>query len=72
MRIEQQNLMYIRNNQQQLRAECYQGKVDTIGAKHSNHIGHQIIVPATAICLTIYTQQRFQDSMTLFYKIWNA
>ena len=68
LRIEQQNLMFIRNNQQQLRAECYQGIVDALGGNNSTNIGHQIIVPATTIGSTRYMQQRFQDSMALVRK----
>lgn len=68
LRIEQQNLMHIRNNQQQLRAECYQGIVDALGANDSTHIGCQTIVPATTIGSTRYMQQRFQDSMALVRK----
>ena len=68
LRIEQQNLMFIRNNQQQLRAECYQGIVDALGGNNSSHIGRRIIVPATTIGSTRYMQQRFQDSMALVRK----
>jgi Helitron helicase-like domain at N-terminus len=71
LRIEQQNLMYIRNNQQQLRAECYQGIVDALGANNSTHIDCQIIVPVTTIGSTRYMQQRFQDSMALVRNLEN-
>jgi Helitron helicase-like domain at N-terminus len=60
--------MQIRNNQQQLRAECYQGIVDALGANHSTNIGRQTIVPATTIGSRRYMQQRFQDSMALVRK----
>jgi Helitron helicase-like domain at N-terminus len=60
--------MYIRNNQQQLRAECYQGIVDALGGNNATHIGRQIILLATTIGSTRYMQQRFQDSMALVRK----
>jgi Helitron helicase-like domain at N-terminus len=60
--------MEIRNSQQQLRAECYQGIVDALGANDSTHIGCQIIVPATTTGSTRCMQQRFQDSMALVRK----
>jgi Helitron helicase-like domain at N-terminus len=57
LRNEQQNLMNIRNNQQQLRAECYQDIADKLSGNNSTHIGCQIILPATTIGLTRYMQQ---------------
>ena len=38
--------MYISNNQQQLRAECYQGIVESLS---QHNIGRRIIVGATII-----------------------
>jgi Helitron helicase-like domain at N-terminus len=67
-RIEQQNLTYLRNNQQQLRAECYQGIADALGASDSTNIGCQTIVPAKTIGSIRYMQQIFQDSMALVRK----
>jgi Helitron helicase-like domain at N-terminus len=68
LRIEQQNLMYTRNNQHQLRAECYQGVVDALCANDATHIGCQIIEPATTSDLARYLEERIQDSMALVRK----
>lgn len=68
LRIEAQNLMYIRSNQRQLRAECYQGITDALASNDDRPIGHRIVLPPTTVGSPRYMQQRFQDSMALVRK----
>jgi Helitron helicase-like domain at N-terminus len=69
LRIDQQNLMYIRNNQQQLRGECYQGIVDALDANDSTHNGPRIIVPATTIG---FICSKYFKIPWLWLEIWKA
>ncbi|KAK6021322.1 hypothetical protein OSTOST_13005 [Ostertagia ostertagi] len=68
LRVEAQNLLFIRLNQTQLRAECYQGIVDALDNGDTHTIGRRIVLPATTIGSPRYMQQRFQDSMALVRK----
>lgn len=66
LRIERQNLAYIRHNQRQLRAECYQGLVDALQDQdRDQRIGRRIVLPATVIGSPRFMQQRYQDSMAI-------
>jgi hypothetical protein len=43
LRVERQNLMFVRTNQRQLRAECYQGLVDAMHNDSAEQIGKCVV-----------------------------
>ena len=49
LRVEHENLLFIRQYQAELRAECYQGIVDAMQEDNGARIGRRIILPATFI-----------------------
>lgn len=66
LRVERQNMAYIRHNQRQLRAECYQGLVDAIQDQdRDGRIGRRIVLPSTVVGSPRFMQQRYQDSMAI-------
>ena len=65
LRVEHENLLFIRHHQTELRAECYQGVVDALQEDNMARIGQRIVLPATFIGSPRYMQKLFHDSMVL-------
>ena len=65
LRVEHENLLFIRQHQAELRAECYQGIVDAMHEDNGVRIGRRIVLPATFIGSPRYMQKLFHDSMVL-------
>ena len=49
LRVEYENLLFIRHHQSELRAECYQGVVDALQEDNRERIECRIVLPATFI-----------------------
>ena len=49
LRVEHENLLFIRHHQKELRVECYQGVVDALQEDNRVRIGRRIVLPATFI-----------------------
>ncbi|KAL5730296.1 hypothetical protein ACHQM5_003135 [Ranunculus cassubicifolius] len=63
---EQNRLDYIRNNQKDIRAECYRGLTDIIGEGVSlEEIGQPYILPSTHIGSPRHMYEIYQDSMAI-------
>ncbi|XP_073394992.1 uncharacterized protein [Physcomitrium patens] len=65
LRVEHENLLFIRQHQTELRVECYQGVVDALQEDNGARIGRRIVLPATFIGSPRYMQKLFHDSMVL-------
>lgn len=72
--VDSNRMNYFRNNQKQLRIECYQGLMDHIFQSASNisknfeqkeRLGNLFILPATYIGGPRYMQQHYQDAMAI-------
>lgn len=75
--IENNRLNYLRNNQNTLRIECYQGLLDAVVNSASNisnnfekkeKVGNLFILPSTYIGSPRYMQQHYQDAMAIMRK----
>ena len=70
MKIESSRLDYIRNNQQELRADLYQGLVDSLhaGEGRADSIGKRIVLSTTFIGGPRDMRHRYMDAMALVRK----
>ena len=68
-KIEFERLQYIRHNQNQLRAELYQGLADAVqksdGQPDGSQIGKKVILPPTFTGGSRYQHQLYQDAMAI-------
>ncbi|KAL5558339.1 hypothetical protein UlMin_034550 [Ulmus minor] len=67
VKLETQRLDYLRNNQAEIRAELYQGIIDSIhiGENQGSKVGKRIILPATFIGSPRDMRKRYMDAMAL-------
>ena len=67
VKIETNRLNFIRKNQDHIRADLYQGLVDSVemGLRKGSEIGKRIVLPATFIDGPRDMQRRYLDAMTL-------
>ncbi|KAL5579704.1 hypothetical protein UlMin_012146 [Ulmus minor] len=67
VKLETQRLDYVRNNQAEIRAELYQGIIDSIhiGENQGSKVGKRIILPATFIGSPRDMRKRYMDAMVL-------
>jgi hypothetical protein len=65
--IESARLKYLRDNQQELRADMYKGLAEAIlrGETDATHTGRRIVLPATFVGGTRYMIQNYQDAMAI-------
>ena len=70
MKIESSRLDYIRNNQQELRADLYQGLVDSLhaGEGRADSIGKRTVLSTTFIGGPRDMRRRYMDAMALVRK----
>ena len=70
MKIESSRLDYIRNNQQELRADLYQGLVDSLhaGEGRADSVGKQTVLSTTFIGGPRDMRRRYMDAMALVWK----
>ena len=70
MKIESSRLDYIRNNQQELRADLYQGLVDSLhaGEGRADAIGKRIVLSTSFIRGPRDMRRRYMDAMALVRK----
>ncbi|XP_046434513.1 uncharacterized protein LOC124186674 [Neodiprion fabricii] len=72
--IESQRLLFLRNNQKQLRVECYKGMTDHISNSEANtsdrtRLGNQMILPSSFSGSMRHMQQQYQDAMAITRKV---
>ena len=70
-KIESLRLMYLRNNQNEIRADLYRGIVDAAAGDAdgtASHIGTRIVLPPTFVGGPRYMQQQYQNSMAIVRK----
>ena len=67
VKLETQRLDFIRNKQDDIRADLYQGIIDSIeiGQKQGSKIGRRIVLPASFIGGPRDMRKRYMDAMTL-------
>ena len=70
-KMEQDRLNFIKYNQAAIRADCYQGLVDSIGSYTAN-VGTRIVLPSTFVNGPRYVAQLYQDSMEMVRKFGKA
>ena len=72
--IENNRMNFFRNNQKQLRIECYQGLIDHVKGSASNNsqnletkerLGNLFILPATYMGSSRFYNQNYQDAMAI-------
>ncbi|XP_077237222.1 uncharacterized protein LOC143878892 [Tasmannia lanceolata] len=66
--IEEQRLLWVRQNQEQVRGEVYQGLQDAIesGDHDASSIGQRLILPSSLTGGHRYMTQAFQDAMAIY------
>ncbi|XP_038075107.1 uncharacterized protein LOC119742920 [Patiria miniata] len=67
-KVEQNRLRWIRNNQQQLRADTYKGLCDAIAADDVQRAGKSIILPSSFPGSPRYMHQKYLDSIAIVRK----
>ncbi|WVZ79781.1 hypothetical protein U9M48_027319 [Paspalum notatum var. saurae] len=70
IKIESSRLDYIRNNQERLRADLYQGLVDSLhaGEARADHVGKRTVLATSFIGGPCDLRRRFMDAMALVRK----
>ena len=70
IKVESSRLDYIRNHQKQIRADLYQGVVDSLqaGENHADEVGKRTIVPSSFIGGRRDRRRRYLDAMALVQK----
>ncbi|KAL5582136.1 hypothetical protein UlMin_014578 [Ulmus minor] len=71
VKLETQRLDYFRNRQDEIRAELYQGIIDSIkcGETRASKIGKRIILLASFISGPRYMRKRYMDAMSLVQRV---
>jgi hypothetical protein len=67
-KIDQARLNYIKNNQAQLRADCYNGLQDAIEHDEAHMAGVRIILPSSFTGGPRYMMELYQDAMAMVRK----
>ena len=70
IKVESSRLDYIRNHQKQIRADLYQGVVDSLqaGENRADAVGKWIVLPTSFIGGRRDRRQRYLDAMALVQK----
>lgn len=67
VKIETSRLDYYRNNQVEIRADLYQGIIDSISQRetHGSKVGKQIVLPGSFVGGSRDMRKQYLDAMTL-------
>ncbi|EEC71179.1 hypothetical protein OsI_03059 [Oryza sativa Indica Group] len=67
IKVESSRLDYVRNNQKEIRADLYQGLMDSIqaGESRASAVGKRTVLPALFVCGGRNMKRRYMDAMAL-------
>ena len=68
LKLEEQRLIYINNNQAKLKQEVYQGLQDAVRANEARDAGSYVILPSSHIGSPRHMAMNFQDAMSIVTK----
>uniref|UniRef100_I1P0F7 Helitron helicase-like domain-containing protein n=1 Tax=Oryza glaberrima TaxID=4538 RepID=I1P0F7_ORYGL len=70
IKVESSRLDYVRNNQKEIRADLYQGLMDSIqaGESRASAVGKRTVLPASFVGVGRNVKRRYMDAMALVQK----
>ena len=68
VKVEEQRLRYIRNNQKELKVDTYSGLADAVAANEHRQAGRYVVLPATFTGGPRYMHKQYQNAMAIVRK----
>ena len=68
VKLEEQRLLWVKNNQSKLKQEIYSGLVDAVRANEARDAGSYIVLPSSHIGSPRHMAMNFQDAMAIVRK----